>query len=239
MSALPATSESKKVALPDVPALCVNSRQAALLTTDGEIKTLPLDQARLLLHKKPVMVCHTPFTKARLELDEFLAFDVLELFAFVHPARFCVPTPAGLAKALFLRAPENFEDAPATLMEIAIALLKDLKNDPYAEKADPLAIAGVMGLRGKGWAWTPYIFSALGETYDPAIETPLAPRSMSGSICRNGRRMRRPRPPHMKASARKKPRSACANFSPAAMEERRPARSSWPTRRKSPTPSPP
>ena len=25
--------------------------------------------------------------------------------------------------------------------------------------------------------------------------------------------MRRPRPPHMKASARKKPRSACANFS--------------------------
>ncbi len=170
MSALPAISESAKISLPDVPALCVNSRQAALMTADGELKTLPLDQARLLLHKKPVMVCHTPFTKARLELDEFLAFDVLELFAFVHPARFCVPTPAGLAKALFLRAPENFEDAPATLMEIAIALLKDLRNDPYAKKADPLAIAAVMGLRGKGWPWTPYIFSALGETYDPAIE---------------------------------------------------------------------
>ncbi|MCB1681213.1 MAG: ATP-dependent DNA helicase [Alphaproteobacteria bacterium] len=170
MNAQPAIAETAKISLPDVPALCVNSREAFLLTTDGEFKTLPLDQARLILHKKPVLLCHAPFTKARLELDEFLAFDVLELFAFVHPARFCVPTPAGLAKALFLRAPESFEDAPAALMDIAIALLKDLKNDPFGKKADPLAIASVMGLRGKGWPWTPYIFSALGETYDPVIE---------------------------------------------------------------------
>ena len=140
------------------------------MTSDGELKILPHNQAKLLLHKKPALVCHAPYTRARLDLDEFWPYDVLELFAFVHPARFCVPTPAGLAKTLHLSPPESFEDYPMTLMEITRALLKDLQNDPYAEKADPLKISSVMGLKGKGWPWTPFIFSARGEQYEPSID---------------------------------------------------------------------
>lgn len=154
------------ISLPDIPALSVNAVHACVLTEEGEIKKLPLDQARLILHKNSALVCHAPYTRGRLQLDELLAFDVLELFAFVHPGKFCVPTPAGLCKTLGLNPPASFEDNPLALIDIAKTLFSDLQNDTHRSKADPLKIAAVMGLNGKGWAWTPFIFKALGETYD-------------------------------------------------------------------------
>ena len=51
------------------------------------------------------MVCHARATARRLDLPGFAALDLLELFAFVHPARFCVPTPRGLAEGLGLPPP--------------------------------------------------------------------------------------------------------------------------------------
>lgn len=162
--------ESPRITLPAVPALCVGAREAALMTEEGELKTLPLEQARLILHKKPVLVCHAPFTRARLGMDEILPFDILELFAFVRPGQFCVPTPSGLARALYLPPPEKLEDAPALLIDCAVTLLRDVQNDPLKESAPALPIASVMGLRGKGWPWTPFIFSASGQSYDPSIE---------------------------------------------------------------------
>lgn len=157
---------SGKVSLPAVPALCANAKQAALLTTDGEIKSLDHATALQLIHDKPVLLCHAPYTCRQLNTNDILAFDILELFAFVHPAKFCVPTPTGIAKALRLSAPTDFESQTITLMECAQALLQDLKKDIWQAKANPLQIAGVMGQQGKGWNWTPFIFSALGEEYD-------------------------------------------------------------------------
>ncbi len=156
-------------ALPAVPVLAVNAREAALLSPDGEISLLPHARVIPEIQDHPVMLCHAPYTKQRLGVPTLPAFDVLELFAFVHPARFCVPTPAGLARALELDTPQQFEDLPLTLMAAAQALLTDIRQEPRRSgKADLLAIAEVMGLQGKGWNWTPYIFQALGETYDPA-----------------------------------------------------------------------
>lgn len=142
---IPNSSESPSqpsASLPDIPALCVNAKHAAILTTDGEVKILSHDAARMLLHKKHVMVCHAPFTRTRLGLDEFYAYDVLELYAFVHPGKFTVPTPIGLANTLGLSAPKDFEDYPFALIEVASALLRDLQNDPLKAKADPLKLRG-------------------------------------------------------------------------------------------------
>lgn len=155
------------IALPDIPALCVGVKSCALLSADGEIEIISHDRAIKIIHGQSVLVCHAPYVQSRLNLDHFHAFDVLELFAFVHPAKFCVPTPAGLCKALGLGAPESFEDTPFSLIEIARQLLSDLRRDPFDEKANALKIAGVMGGRGKGWAWTNFIYSALGQTYNP------------------------------------------------------------------------
>jgi ATP-dependent DNA helicase DinG len=166
-SPIPAASRPA-IRLPDVPALWVSAGKAHLLMPDGEMKTLPLAQTQTLIHKKPVLVCHAPYMCRKLGVDDILAFDVLELFAFVHPARFCVPTPTGLAKTLGLNIPNDAEDYPLTLVQVMQALLSDLQNDPLTAKADPAKIAGVMGLNGRGWPWTPFIFSALGKMYDPA-----------------------------------------------------------------------
>ena len=157
------------VSLPDIPAISVNARQAAMLTTDGEIRVLNHEQASQIIHGKPVLLCHAPYTCNTLGAKDINEFDLLELFAFVHPAKFCVPTPVGLSKALGLSPPTSFDDYPFTLMECAKALLEDLRVDPWQAKANPLHIARVMGKQGHGWNWTPFVFSALGEEYDPRI----------------------------------------------------------------------
>lgn len=155
------------VQLPDIHAVWGTTKKAFILTPDGELQTPPKHKAQQLLHKKPVLACHMPYTAKRMGVESLHGFDVLELFAFTHPGHFCVPTPAGLAKALGLVVPESQEDYPFTLLEIAQSLLSDLQNDKWSKSANPSEIAKAMGLQGKGWNWTPYVLSALGQEYDP------------------------------------------------------------------------
>lgn len=198
MSITPDAKESpvkqgQTITIPAVPVVAVNALHAAVLMPDGELKIISHDQARVLLHKQPVIVAHAPFTKSRLGLDDIFAFDVLELFAFVHPAKFCVPTPHGLAKFLGLNTPKTFEDYPFALLESVQALLSDLdiasrtpipapvlsmesggesgpnQTPDSNQKLDPILVAGVMGLNGKGWPWTPFAIAAMGGVYDPAL----------------------------------------------------------------------
>lgn len=158
---------ARAIALPAVPVLAVNAKEAAVLSPDGEISIMPHARARMAVTGAPVMVCHAPYTRHRLGTAELPALDVLELFAFVHPAKFCVPTPAGLAKALGLPAPAQFEDYPLTIMEAAQALLGDLRKEPRdTKKADSLEIARAMGQNGTGWRWTPFVCAALDAPYN-------------------------------------------------------------------------
>lgn len=167
------------ITLPEIPIVATNQRRAVILTTDGEIRDLPITQARLEINAQPVMVCHAPYTRDKLKDDHIKCFDILELFAFVHPARFCVPTPAGIAHALGLSKPESLEDAPLSLMESAQTLLQDLKRQPHRpESLNPLDVARVMGQQGKGWPWVPFIFKALGNEYDPT-EQPFSKTSLN------------------------------------------------------------
>lgn len=146
------------------PVLCAGAKDFALLSGDGEIRILGKDRA-FLMTSTPLLVCHAPYMRARLKCDDLQALDVLELYSFVHPTRFCVPTPAGLAKALGLSPPVELEDMPGSLLDSARVLLEDLRQNPKPDKL--LDIAAAMGLNGRGWGWTSWIFSALGKTYDP------------------------------------------------------------------------
>ncbi|MFK7839713.1 MAG: ATP-dependent DNA helicase [Bdellovibrionales bacterium] len=166
---IPETTQSQNtIKLPNIPALCLNAKSAHLLTTEGELKTLPHAQITTLLHKQPVLVCHAPYIRGRLGQDaDFFPFDLLELFAFIHPGQFATPTINGLCKSLGLAEPQSREDAPMAMIDITRALLSDLQSDPHSAKADPIKIAEIMGLNGNGWAWTPFICAALGKEYDP------------------------------------------------------------------------
>src|SRR5215468_7106691 len=100
---------------PAAPVLVVGLTMAAWLTPDGEIARLPLAQAAARARSEPPILCHGPATAKRLGVDRFPCLDVLELFAFVRPARFCLPTPRGLAEALELARPGDIEEEAVTL----------------------------------------------------------------------------------------------------------------------------
>ncbi len=167
-------SPKSGISVPACPVLCAGSGQFAVLTTTGELKILDATQAQFAVNKKITLVCHAPYIRAKLGAQNLEAADVLELFAFVHPTRFCVPTPVGIAKALGQNAPETFEDYPLSLQESAAYLLDDISK--YRHKERILAIAEVMGLNGRGWFWTPFIFSAFGEVYEK--ERPIISRTL-------------------------------------------------------------
>jgi ATP-dependent DNA helicase DinG len=165
-----------KISLPAIPAMVVNSKNAAVLTEDGEVKILSHNQAQMLAKGTPLLVCHAPYTSVKLGTKDLYAYDVLELFAFIYPAKFCVPTPKGLANFLELNIPENFEDCPLSLIEITQALLADFKyQEPTEDALDPLEIAKNMGLQGRGWPWTPYLFMAKDTPYD--MKAPISFKS--------------------------------------------------------------
>ena len=176
-----------RLVLPDAPALVLATRRAVLFHPDGELETLDLDTAAEVVARRGAIVCHARAVARRLGLERetLRAWDVLELFAFVHPARFCVPTPRGLADALGLVPPADLESAATVLVEAAERLLADLAAPAPEEKSDPVAIAWVMG-RGlgaphpesgiapaipapaiPGWPWAPMVLAALGAPDGP------------------------------------------------------------------------
>ncbi|MGQ0676318.1 MAG: ATP-dependent DNA helicase, partial [Rhodospirillales bacterium] len=154
------------------PALVAGASRAALLSADGEVETMSLaDAQRALAEGKKPLVCHLPATARRLRIEPFPALDLLELFAFVLPARFCPPTPRGLAQALGLAVPPSLVDCPATLLAAARALLAQLAEDGGERRSDAVPIALVM--HRAGWSWGPAVLEALGV--DPADQRLTAP----------------------------------------------------------------
>jgi ATP-dependent DNA helicase DinG len=106
------------------------------------------------------LLCHAQAAARRLGADPFAAYDVLELFAFVRPAAFCTPTPAGLAAALGLPPPGDPEAAVGTLREAAGLLLNELGARGDKRDRDAGAIAWTMARAG--WAWGPAVLRVLG-----------------------------------------------------------------------------
>ncbi|MFO1119140.1 MAG: hypothetical protein U1E38_03090 [Rhodospirillales bacterium] len=97
--------------LPDAPALAVGVRTVAWLpSVQAEAEALSLEAAaqRIRRGEQPI-VCHARSVARRLRLPGLVAYDVLELFAFVRPARFCVPSPrnGGTAAAAARGAPRR------------------------------------------------------------------------------------------------------------------------------------
>ncbi|TKW74110.1 MAG: ATP-dependent DNA helicase, partial [Staphylococcus hominis] len=74
----------------------------------------------------PVILLNAPLAAQRLGYPELSGLDLLELFAFVHPARFAVPTPKGLAAALGLTPPADEAGIAAFLRTAAGHLLATL-----------------------------------------------------------------------------------------------------------------
>ena len=146
------------VALPNAPSLAARGRRAVWVSADGEIEEMGVAQAARRAEASAPIVCHAPATGARLGLRRLAAFDLLELFAFVRPARFCLPTPGGLAVAVGLQPPADLVTEAMVLRDVAAVLLGDVGRAAANEHTVALA----QFLSAAGWAWAPAVLHAVG-----------------------------------------------------------------------------
>ena len=131
----------------------------------GEIETIDRPTAAARLARHVPLICHRRWTEARAGTEIEACLDIMELYAFVRPARFCLPTPRGLATQLALPLPAGGEDMAALLPRAAFALLDELAAAPPAAQREAGAIATMMA--ASGWAWGPILLAHLGLPMPP------------------------------------------------------------------------
>jgi hypothetical protein len=132
----------------------------------GEIAAIDRQTASARLARNVPLVCHRRWSEARAGQEIETCLDVMELYAFVRPARFCLPTPRGLAAQLALPRPVGGEDMAALLPRAAYTLLDEMAATPAAQRREAGAIATMMA--ASGWPWGPIILAHLGLTMPPA-----------------------------------------------------------------------
>ncbi|MBU3078130.1 ATP-dependent DNA helicase [Sphingomonas quercus] len=178
-------------ALP-VPALHATHGGIWIAGADGETGALSRGEAIARAADTPVILLNAPLVAQRLGYPELSGLDLLELFAFVHPARFCVPTPAGLARALDLVPPASDADAPAFLRAAAAALLARMEAEDWPEREG--AWSSLQALARLRWPWAMlagrhirrpaeaerWLFSRLPEWEEAAPRPPARPIRLAG-----------------------------------------------------------
>jgi ATP-dependent DNA helicase DinG len=117
---------------------------------DGRVEAVGRGAAVARAAETPMIMLNAPLIGNRLGYPDLNGLDLLELFAFVHPARFAVPTPRGLAAALGLADPGGDEAAALFLREAAERLLATLGRD-WPEREG--AWAGAQALGRLRWTW--------------------------------------------------------------------------------------
>ncbi|MDT0507719.1 ATP-dependent DNA helicase [Novosphingobium sp. MMS21-SN21R] len=99
----------------------------------------------------PLLMLNAPLVASRLGYPDLSGLDLLELYAFVHPARFVVPTPKGLAHALGLDEPQGDDKVPLLLQQAAEALLSMCERADWLEREG--AWTSLQSLVKMRWPW--------------------------------------------------------------------------------------
>ena len=129
---------------------------------EAEVREAGRGEAIRIAADTPVIVLNAALTGQRLGHAELSGLDLLELFAFLYPARFAVPTPGGLARALGLEPPVDEAAIAGFLLVAADAMLNVAGSDPD----DPAAAAwperegawaSARALMRMRWPWAPML----------------------------------------------------------------------------------
>jgi ATP-dependent DNA helicase DinG len=137
------------------------SHAGAWLCESGEVRPVDRQEAMARALSSPLLIANTPMVGARLGYAELSGFDLLELFAFVFPARFVIPSPAGLAAALDLTIPASDPEAAAALPLIAGQLIAAMQDARWAQRQG--AWTAARNLERARWPWAPFVKAALDE----------------------------------------------------------------------------
>src|SRR5438477_12326617 len=109
-----------------IPALHATHAGIWLASGDGEVREASRGEAIARAAETPHIILNAPLVGQRLGYPELSGLDLLELFAFLRPARFAVPTAAGLSRTLGLEPPSGETDAAGSLKAMAERLLGTL-----------------------------------------------------------------------------------------------------------------
>jgi ATP-dependent DNA helicase DinG len=127
----------------------------------GEVRECGRGEAISAAAETPHIVLGAPSLGQRLGYPELSGLDLLELFAFVHPARFAVPTVAGLCRTLGIEAPADESNAARAHQAIAAKLLATLGDAEWAEREG--AWTSNVTLARLGWGWAPLVGRRLAQ----------------------------------------------------------------------------
>src|SRR5687767_7792063 len=132
------------------PALHATHGGIWLAAPEGDVRGLGRGEAISRAAETPLIMLNAPLIGQRLGYPDLSGLDLLELFAFVHPARFAVPTPKGLADALGLPPPSGDDEAASFLRDAAATLLATLSGQ-WPEREG--AWASAQALHRLRWPW--------------------------------------------------------------------------------------
>jgi len=138
-----------------LPALHASHAGTWLCAAGGWASAIGKGDAIVAAADTPLLMLNAPLVATRLGYPDLSGLDLLELFAFVHPARFCVPTPKGLAHALGLPEPTSDDAVPVLLQQAAGALLEGCERDDWAEREG--AWSALQSLARLRWPWAPVL----------------------------------------------------------------------------------
>lgn len=127
------------------------SHSGTWLRDGAATRALGKGQAIVAAADTPLLLLNAPLIASRLGYPDLSGLDLLELFAFIHPARFVVPTPKGLAHALGLREPEDEAGVPLLLQQAAAELLRRCEGEGWAEREG--AWSALQSLARLRWPW--------------------------------------------------------------------------------------
>lgn len=195
------------------PALHASHGGIWIATADGT-RSIGRGEAVRIAADTPVILLNAPLAAQRLGYPDLSGLDLLELFAFLRPARFMVPTPRGLARTLGITEPEGDAGVASFLRDAAMAMLAIAEGDWPEREGAWHAAQSLAKLR---WSWAPavtqrltrpeqaerWLFSRLPEwsegaprnpprtvTLDPeAVRDRLATLTGSGAEVRAGQRL--------------------------------------------------
>src|SRR3954465_5075419 len=117
-----------------LPALHATHAGIWLASSSGDVREASRGEAIARAAETPHIILNAPLVGQRLGYPELSGLDLLELYAFIHPARFVVPTAAGLSRTLELAPPASEAESAAALGRIAERLLGVLADADWIER---------------------------------------------------------------------------------------------------------
>ncbi|MDE2561863.1 MAG: ATP-dependent DNA helicase [Sphingomonadales bacterium] len=141
-------------ALP-LPALHASHGGCWLRGGEGSTRGVGKGEAITAAADTPLLMLNAPLVASRLGYPDLSGLDLLELYAFVRPAQFMVPTPKGLAHACGLPEPKGDEAVPLLLQQATEALLAQCEAEDWAEREGAWTV--LQSLARMRWPWAPLL----------------------------------------------------------------------------------